>query len=54
MVAQGKNQLRQERSVSMALFLTQNLFDASGIDLHTKLQSSGSGEDVCSLGLVYG
>ena len=32
MVAPGKNHLKQKRSVSMALFLTQNLFVASGID----------------------
>ncbi len=30
----GKNHSKQKHSVSMALFLTQNLFDASGIDLH--------------------
>ena len=30
--APGKNHLKQKRSVSMALFLTQNLFVASGID----------------------
>src|SRR5215212_1609299 len=33
MVAPGKNHSKQKRSVSMALFLTQNLFVASGIDL---------------------
>ena len=32
MVALGKNHLNQKRSVSMALFLTQNLFVASGIN----------------------
>lgn len=32
MVAPGKNHLKQKRSVSMALFLTQNLFVASAID----------------------
>src|SRR6186713_2976640 len=32
MVAPGKNHLKQRRSVSIALFLTQNLFVASGID----------------------
>src|SRR5262245_17632156 len=30
MVAPGKNHLKQKRSVSMALFLTQNLFVVNG------------------------
>jgi len=33
MVAPGKNHLKQKRSVSLPLFLTQNLFVAFGIDL---------------------
>src|SRR6185295_17312461 len=36
MVAPGKNHLKQKRSVSMARFLTQNLFVASGIDYRRK------------------
>lgn len=45
MVAPGKNHLKQKRFVSMALFLTQNLFVASGIELvHAETRRRGEGK----------
>ena len=56
-VAPGRNHLKQRRSVSIALFLTQNRFVASGIEIDlpnpaiaSRLQSHALAGRVAALG----